>query len=118
MYVFDKKRLDLAAEFRASPLGEHSPDLQYLLHLMRTPKDEPFHVLFNESPGERWRLAVMQPGAPCAPTLMEQTFTSLEQAEWHVFKLRWARLAGEDLALPDDFDGAGATCGRPACVQR
>jgi hypothetical protein len=99
MYRFDPKRFDLAIEFYVNPLGEHSPDLQYLLHLMRTPSCEHFHVLLNERPNERWRLAVMTPGAPCAPFLTEHTFTSLEQAEWHVFKLRWTSLGGEDLAL-------------------
>ncbi len=36
MYRFDASRLDLAREYKARPFGEHSPDLQYLLNLMRT----------------------------------------------------------------------------------
>jgi hypothetical protein len=36
VYRFDPSRLDLAREYKARPFGEHSPDLQYLLNLMRT----------------------------------------------------------------------------------
>ena len=28
-------------EFKANPFGEHSPDLQYLLNIMRAPKPGP-----------------------------------------------------------------------------
>jgi N,N-dimethylformamidase len=99
VYRFDKRRLDLAREFRANPYGEHSPDLQYLLNLMRTPGREPFHVLLIDRPGERWTLAVMQPGGRTAPQPTNVVFTSLEEAEWHIFKLRWAGLAGEELEI-------------------
>jgi N,N-dimethylformamidase len=99
VYRFDKTRLDLAREFRAKPYGEHSPDLQYLLNIMRTPGPEPFHVLLIDRPGERWTLAEMQPGARQPPRPTNVVFTSLEEAEWHIFKLRWARLAGEELKL-------------------
>ena len=47
MFTFDKTRLDLAREFKANPFGEHSPDLQYLLHVLRAPSAEPFHVLLE-----------------------------------------------------------------------
>jgi hypothetical protein len=99
MYRFDKTRLDLAREFRASPFGEHSPDLQYLLHLMRTPGPEPFHVLLIDEAGARWTLAEMEPGSRKPPRRSNVVFTDLEAAEWHVFKLRWAKLAGEELPL-------------------
>jgi hypothetical protein len=99
MYRFDKSRLDLAREFRANPYGEHSPDLQYLLNIMRTAGPEPFHVLLVDRPGERWTLAVMRPGGHAAPQRTNVAFTSLKEAEWHVFKLRWAQLAGEELEL-------------------
>jgi hypothetical protein len=99
MYTFDKTRLDLAREFRAQPFGEHSPDLQYLLNLMRRPGPEPFHVLIADQGGTRWTLALMEPGGRAPPRPTNTVFTSLEAAEWHVFKLRWARLAGEELPL-------------------
>jgi len=110
MFAFDPTRLDLAREFRASPWGNHSPDLQYLLNLMRRPTDEPFHVLLIESPGERWRLAVMQPGAPGAPRPLDVTFNDAEAAEWEVFRRRWARLAGLRMLTPNWPDVADAAC--------
>ena len=99
MYRFDKSRLDLAREFKTSPFGEHSPDLQYLLHMMRQASREPFHVLLVDRPGERWTLALMEPGGGRAPKPTNIVFTDLKEAEWHVFKLRWARLAGEELTI-------------------
>lgn len=99
MYRFDKKRLDLAREFRANPFGEHSPDLQYLLNLMRAASTEPFHVLFTDRAGERWTLGVMEPGRRRAPRRTNIVFSDLKEAEWHVFRLRWAALAGEELPI-------------------
>ena len=99
MFQFDKTRLDLARAFRANPFGEHSPDLQYLLHLMRAPKPESFHVLLMDRPGERWTLAVMEPGGRAPPRPTNVVFTDLKEAEWHIFKLRWAKLAGEELPI-------------------
>jgi hypothetical protein len=99
MFRFDKTRLDLAREFRANPFGEHSPDLQYLLNLMRRPGAGPFHVLMTDRAGERWTLAVVRPGGREPPRRTNAVFTDLREAEWHVFKLRWAALSGEDLPL-------------------
>ena len=99
MIQFDKSRLDLAREFRANPFGEHSPDLQYLLHIMREPGPEAFHVLLVDRPGERWTLALMEPGGRAPPRPTNTVFTDLKEAEWHIFKLRWFRLAGEELPI-------------------
>jgi N,N-dimethylformamidase len=99
MYTIDSQRLDLAREFKAKPFGEHSPDLQYLLNLMRAPANMPFHVLVMTEPHRRWTLAAMSPGAAAPPRLTNTVFTSLEAAEWHVFKLRWKALSGEDLTI-------------------
>ena len=99
MYEIDPSRIELAREFKARPYGEHSPDLQYLLNLMRKPRDQPFHVLVTSPAGEQWTLALMEPGAPAAPKLTNTVFTSLEAAEWHVFKLRWQALTGQELPI-------------------
>jgi hypothetical protein len=66
---------------------------------MRRPRDEPFHVLVMTTPGEQWTLALMEPGARSAPKLTNTVFTDLKAAEWHVFKLRWQALTGEELPL-------------------
>jgi hypothetical protein len=100
MYRFDKTRLDLAHEFKASPFGEHRPDLQYLLNLMRRPSPGRTHyVLMPRKWGESWTLAVMEPGGTTPPRPTNLVFTDLGEAEWHVFKLRWAELAGEELPI-------------------
>jgi N,N-dimethylformamidase len=99
MFEFDKSRAELAREFKANPYGRHSPDLQYLLNFMRRPTDDPFHVLMVVAPGQRWRLATLAPGAIAPPRLTELEFTSLEDAEWHVFRERWTRLAGEECPI-------------------
>ncbi|MEZ5858313.1 MAG: hypothetical protein R3D28_04815 [Geminicoccaceae bacterium] len=98
MYSFDKSRLDLAREFKANPFGEHRPDLQYLLNLMRRPDPKrPHFVLMPRQWGESWTLAVMEPGGASPPRPTNLVFTDAGEAEWHVFKLRWAELAGEEL---------------------
>ncbi|ACR29032.1 hypothetical protein [Burkholderia glumae] len=108
MFVFDPTRLDLAAEFRRQPYGRHSADLQYLLNFMRRPTNEAFHVLLIERPGMCWRLATMRPGARQPPEPTEYTFDNLEEAEWHVFTLRWARLVGLGAMPPGWPAGADA----------
>ncbi len=99
MYDIDPNRIELAQEFKAKPFGEHSPDLQYLLNLMRKPGLEPFHVLVMSAGGERWTLALMQAGAKGPPQLTNTVFPSLEAAEWHVFRLRWQALTGRELPV-------------------
>jgi hypothetical protein len=99
MYQFDKSRLDLVREFKAKPFGEHSPDLQYLLHLLRKPTGRPFHLLVMTEPDARWTLALMEPGGRKLPRLTNTSFTSLDDAEWHVFRLRWQELAGEECPI-------------------
>jgi hypothetical protein len=99
MFRFDKTRLDLVREFRANPFGEHSPDLQYLLNIIRGPSDAPFHVLFVDKAGERWTLAVKEPGRRTPPRRTNTVFTDRKEAEWQVFRLRWAALAGEECPI-------------------
>jgi N,N-dimethylformamidase len=99
MFQFDKSRFDLAREFRARPFGEHSPDLQYLLNLMRRPGNEPYYVLLKNCPADPWIIGVMMPGGRTPPRATQFVFNDVEEAEWHVFKLRWAALAGEELSI-------------------
>jgi hypothetical protein len=49
--------------------------------------------------GERWPLGVKDPGNRAGPRRTNVVFTDLKEAEWHVFKLRWAELAGEELPI-------------------
>ena len=92
----DPKRLDLVREFRARPFGAHSVELQQLLHRMRSAPIEGRHFLFMTRPHSEWTLARMSDDLPIRPVLTDTVFTDLGEAEWHVFKLRWRELTGED----------------------
>ena len=89
----------LAQEFRAQPHGRHSAELQRVLNRMRS---EPFSgrfVLVQEYKGQPYRLAQLgaTPSDPVSYT--GDTFVTLAEAEWAVFKLRWRRHFGGDVAL-------------------
>jgi hypothetical protein len=95
----DPARADLAAEFMRQPRGPHSHDLQRLLHRMRWSGVGRRHVLVVLEPGRRWMLARMPEGrGQPVETFPNQVFTSLADAERHVFRLRWEALTGQ--ALP------------------
>ena len=42
---------------------------------------------------------MLTPGGGKPPRRTNMVFTDLKEAEWYVFKLRWAKLAGEELAI-------------------
>ena len=86
----------LAQEFRAQPHGRHSAELQRVLNRMRS---EPFagrHVLVQEHRGLPYRLARLGPTPADPISYTGDTFASLQEAEWAVFRLRWRNLFGSD----------------------
>jgi hypothetical protein len=89
----------LAQEFRANPYGRHSAELQRILNRMRNTPFHGRHVLIQEHRALPYRLA--QLGAtPVDPlSYTGDTFPTLEEAEWAVFKLRWRSLFGTDLTV-------------------
>ena len=95
----DPNRLDLAREYRAHPLGRHSPELQALLDIMRHPDHHQNLLLVSVAPG-KWVLGQRQPdGAP--PVLFEdEVFERIEDGEWAAFKRRWHALTGQALGIP------------------
>jgi hypothetical protein len=89
----------LAQEFRARPHGRHSAELQRVLNRMRS---EPFaghHVLVQERQGMPYRLARLGPTPADPISYTGDTFVTLGEAEWAVFKLRWRSLFGNDPAV-------------------
>ncbi|MEQ9643546.1 MAG: hypothetical protein RIM84_26235 [Alphaproteobacteria bacterium] len=96
MFTIDPNRLDLALEFRRKPFGEHSADLQAVLNAMRSLPADGKHLLVMTKPHREWTLARME-GDPPRPALLDEVFASLEDAEWHVFRLRWEALTGQPL---------------------
>lgn len=98
-YRIDPTRVDLAREFRRCVRGPHSDELRRVLHRMRSGSLEGKHVLVCLEPRKKWMLAQLQgPGRPVRRHA-NRVFTSLEDAEWEVFKLRWKDLTGRDLDL-------------------
>lgn len=96
LFKIDPSRSDLAIEFRARPYGEHSPQLQAVLSLMRSRPPDGRYVLICTKPHEEWVLARISGDPPRAEMLDAATFTSLEEAEWAVFRMRWKALTGEE----------------------
>lgn len=99
MYKPDPRHIHLAQEFRRKPVGEHSPDLQYLLNYMRQPDGRPFYVLTWNGSDEIWTLSLLEPGGRSQPVSTGHVFETVEDAEWFVFKRRWAEVMNAELDI-------------------
>ena len=98
MFKIDPKRLDLAAEFRARPIGIHSPELQAVLTVMRSLPLEQRYVLIRRKPHGEWVLGQLTGVRNEPPRIYyDKVFHNVDEAEWHVFKLRWKHATGEEL---------------------
>jgi hypothetical protein len=99
MYKVDPDAVHLAQEFKAKPIGKHSAELQKVLNLFRGAPQKEKYVLVCTEPHKRWVLGQLT-GVRGEPVqLTNHVFDRLEDAEWHVFKLRWKKYTGRD--LPD-----------------
>jgi hypothetical protein len=88
----------LAAEYRASPRGRHSPALQHLLALMRLDENCLDLMIVETVPHAEWTLATG--GTPgLRPRLLEQRFPTQAEAEWEVFRRRWIAMGGPEGSL-------------------
>ena len=95
----DPSRLDLAREFKANIYGRHSGDLQRILNLFRSEPQKGQYVLIREGKGGPWALAQYDPSPGVLPQPVGPVFATVEEAEWAVFKLRWKKFTGQDLAV-------------------
>jgi hypothetical protein len=88
----------VVAEFRANPIGRHSPTLQRVLNAMRTGPLAGKYVLVCTRPHAEWMLAQF-PDEQGQPLKLHHNriFHSIDEAEWEVFKLRWELHTGERL---------------------
>ena len=93
----DKKWIE---EFRAKPVGKHSPGLQRVLNAMRgVPQDGKF-VLVCTKPHREWAVARLTGKRGESPVIVpDLRFTDLREAELAIFRLRWKAQTGAD--LPD-----------------
>ncbi|MCE2519226.1 MAG: hypothetical protein J4G15_05295 [Alphaproteobacteria bacterium] len=93
--------LPLVDEFMAAPTGFHSPNLQRLLRAMRGGPVPGKYALYKSSPGREWMLMRLSGSRDVPPTMHEDVvFSDLEEAERHVFRLRWKQMTGRDLEWP------------------
>ena len=93
---------ELAAEFKRTPLGHHSTQLQRLLRVFRTMPVPCKHALLRTNHSRAWVLVEFN-GKKGEPLTVhaDRVFTDWNEAEWAVFKLRWKRHFG--LELPEDM---------------
>ena len=75
-------------------------ELQKVLNIMSWDPVEGKYVLVNTVPHKEWCLAQL-PGKRGVPIKVHEDvkFTDLGEAEWHIFKMRWKKHTGADLAL-------------------
>jgi hypothetical protein len=95
----DPQRRDLVDAFNENPSGPHSPELQRLVNALRFELDiTGKYVVVVTKPHEEWTLAQL-PGTRDTPMIMhhDHVFTSLDDAERAIFKLRWEAATGETL---------------------
>jgi branched-chain amino acid transport system permease protein len=92
----------LAAEFKKTPLGHHTPQLQRLLRLFRTLPTAGKHALLRVDHKRAWVLVEFN-GKKGEPLTVhrDRVFTDWNEAEWAVFRLRWKAYFGHD--LPEDL---------------
>lgn len=90
---------ELYREYSQTPIGAHSPDLQFVLQHFRKAPCAGKYVLVAVEPHRRWRLATLT-GVRGDPVRIDPhlEFDDLAEAERHVFRLRWKALCGQDLA--------------------
>lgn len=98
MTTIDASRKDLVAEFRKTPVGHQSVELQKMMNVIRGEGFPGKHVLICTKPYEEWQLARLS-GVRGQPIEVVEgvVYTSIKEAEWGVFKIRWKALTGEDL---------------------
>jgi N,N-dimethylformamidase len=107
----DGSRRDLVDEFMLRPSGPHTPDLFAVLMAMRSGPAHHKHFLYTVEPHESWELAILGDDVGYQPEHTGLVFTDLEEAERHVFALRWEHLfppdpAGDDPGGTDPPAGA------------
>lgn len=84
-------------EFRKTPIGHHSTELQVILNELRGQPMKDKYCLISIKANREWQLA-QTTGVRGKPVkMLSKKFTSLEDAEWYVFKKRWKQLRGETL---------------------
>ncbi len=91
----------IAQEFRAAPIGSHSPALARVLSHLRAGPVAGKYCLICIRPHQEWGIARLSGKRGVPPSVQDnRVFHSIEAAEWEIFQLRW-REAG----LPPSYEG-------------
>lgn len=85
-------------EFRAKPMGDHSPGLQRVLNIMRTYRGGDQYILIARREFEDFVIGRMPPSRD-DPIVVEDalSFKTREDAEWALFCRRWREHTGEEI---------------------
>jgi hypothetical protein len=97
MYKITPEDRQYVDEFRAQPVGPHSPGLQRILNAMRSAPQAGKFVLVATKPHREWTLGILSGQRGAAVKLTSHVFTDLNEAELYVFRQRWKAMTGEDL---------------------
>jgi len=90
-----ERQLDLVRAFRADPIGRHSPELRSLLSWLRSGAMMDKYCLLIVEPHRAWAIGRFSGVRGAPPTAADnRVFHTVEDAEWAVFKLRWADAGG------------------------
>ncbi len=97
---FDGNRMDLAKEYRNNIRGPFSLELQQILDKMRTTPLNGRFVILISKPFEEFSLAQLTGVRGENPKLVEGVkYSSIAEAEWDIFKRRWALLSGIEINI-------------------
>ena len=99
-YVIDSTRMDLVREFKANPLGPHSVELQRIVTRLRSERSAGHYVLVERVAHREWVLGRLSGQRGGDLTVMENhVYSSIDEAEWIVFKLRWESVTGQTINI-------------------
>jgi len=104
MLSVDATRIDLAREFKATPVGPHSAELQQLLKLLRWEPVVGRYLVVQPEPDGPYHLARTTGLKGHPMELFRATYGTLDEAYWALFRQRWEQQTGTPLIL-DDGDG-------------
>jgi hypothetical protein len=95
----DPTRADLVDEFRRSPLGPFSHELQLLVWQLRAQAPRGRYAL-REAGAGCWQPVRLSPGRrPSWEPAAVEEFHSEDDCEWALFALRWRDHTGQELPL-------------------
>jgi hypothetical protein len=90
--------LVLQREFRATPIGAHSPALARILSHMRAMPIGGKLCILCQRPYEAYAIGRMSVNRGEPPKLLDnRVFKTPSEAEWEIFKLRWLALFGHPI---------------------